>query len=638
MSSKFNRRIMYFILILIGSMSQFSLAADKGWGKVSPEEWQMGAPPDFPEANAIVLHDICSLTVRNTGIEIVRWERMKLLSKAGADEIGDVGFPYDEDDKIKDLKAQTITPDGKTIKLTSRDYFTKTIGGVKYRTFAFPGLDSGSIVEFSYRNLNARFTHLDPWYFQTETYTLKSSFSLVVGRGFTYSVSWINVPAARQTAKTDHIGNSDEPYNTYTWTLENLLPITHEPFMRAKYDYQSAMYCQLVSYTEMGRTQNFSRNWQELGKDFHDYIDDFARGGDLDELAAKLTAGISDPAEKAKAIHEYVAREIRTKYNTGQFFVNDDLSALRKAGTGTGEEKNILLTELLNEAGIKSWPVLIGTRGYRKFNPEVCQLNQFNYLISFVQFDSSIVYLDASNKYCPYGMLPSNCLVEAGFLIDGKNSQLVKVLWTDPRTYRLDVTHMQLDSVGSVTCSTLSSLSGYFAPEYSASAEEKATNDFVKEYFLDKLGAPYTLDTADVILDSAGKCLVKAHYTLPDYARLLDSILTVRPVSFRFRTTPFTKQRRSIPVDFNYPFTYHNIVTIASDRPINSAVLPPDTTFQIDGATYRRVSQFSDGQVTIDSRLIVSTPTFSPLVYPGVKRLFEFVAQVQNEGAALVRQ
>lgn len=628
---------MSIVTIFIAISPLLIQAGDTGWGKVSPAERNMGALADFPEANAIVLHDICTLTVRFSGIEITRWERMKLLSKAGADEIGDVGFLCNDDDKIKDLKAQTITPDGKIIKLTSKDFFTKTVGGKRYRTFAFPGLDSGCIVEFKYRNLNARFWDLDPWYFQSDIYTLKSSFTLVIGPGFTYGSSWSNLPLAKRESRDGQMPNMEDPrfpYKTFTWDMENLEPVTEEPYMSARTDYLKAVYLQLVSY----RTTNFIRNWQDLGKEFQDYIDGYARGGGLDEIAAQVTQEVTDPMGRAKALYDHVAREIQTKSGTGQWFVNDDLSALRKTGTGTGEEKNVLLTELLKKAGLKAWPVLISTRGYRKFNPEIYQLHQFNYLISFVQFDSSVMYLDASNKYCPFGMLPPNCLVEAGFLIDGKNSQLVKILRTEPRTYRLDLTNMHVDSTGTVTCSTLSSLSGYFAPEYGASAEEKAGNDFVKEYFLDRLGVPFTLDTVEVTLDSAGKCLVMAKYSLPDYTCLLDSVLTIKPVSFRYRTTPFPKERRSIPVDFNYPFTYHNVVTITSDRPISSAVLPPDTTFQIDGATYRRASQFTDGQVMIDSRLVVTTPTFSPLVYPGVRRLFEFIAQAQNEGAALVRQ
>ncbi len=631
---------MFTIFILFGFLWQTSSAASKGWGKVSPEEWQMGAPESYPEANAIVLHDVCSLTVRTSGIEVTRWQRMKLLNKAGADEVGDARFRYYESDKIKDLEAHTITPEGKVFKLGSKDYFTKTIGGIKYRTFAFPNLDSGCIVEFQYRKLRQSWS-IEPWYFQSAIYTVKSSFTLIAGPGFTYSSSWTNVPPSARTAKPGEMPNMDDPrlpYKTYTWELNNLMPVTDEPYMAARNDYLSAIYCQLMSFKDQYNSMTFVSSWQDLGKDFQESIDKYARGGGVAELSEQLTKGITDPVERARALYTYVGREIKEEAGYGYYFKNEDLAGLRKTGIGTGEEKNILFVELLRKAGIKAWPVLIGTRDFRKFNPEIYQTSQFNNMITFVQFDSSALYLDASNKYCPFGMLPPNCLVEAGFLIDGKNSQLVRILRTDPRTYRLDLTHMHVDSNGTVSCSTLSSLSGYFAPEYGASAEEKAQNDFVKEYFLDRLDAPYTLDTAAVTLDSAGKCLIMTKYTLPDYTRLLDSVLTIKPVSFRYRTTPFKKQRRTIPVDFNYPFTYHNIVTITSDRTVNSAILPPDTTFQIDGATYRRASQFTDGQVTIDSRLVVTTPTYSPLLYPGVRRLFEFIAQSQNEGAALVRE
>ena len=640
MASLFNHRLITITAIIIVLTFQVGAAGDSGWGKVSPAEWSLSAPADYSEANAVIMHDICSLTVRTSGIEVSRWQRMKLLNKAGAEEVGDAGFRYYEVDKIKDLEAHTITPDGKVYKLGSKDFFTKTIGGVKYRTFAFPNLDSGCVVEFKYRKLRPTLS-IEPWYFQSGLYTLKSSFTLVVGPGFIYSSSWTNVPPSARNARPGEISNIDNPrfpFKTFTWEMSNLAPVTDEPYMAARSDYTSAIYCQLVSYQDQYQKINFVRSWQDLGTEFQETVNKYANGGSVGDLAKQLTSGITDPVEQARAIYEHVVHEYKEEGDYGYYFKNDDLAGLCKTGIGTGEEKNILLVELLRKAGIQAWPVLIGTRDFRKFNPEIFQMSQFNNLITFVQFDSSSMYLDASNKYCQFGMLRPNCLVDAGFLIDGKNSQLVKVLRNDPRTYRLDLTRMNIDSSGSVSCSTLSSLSGYFVPEYGAGAEASAVNDFVKAQYLDRLGVPFTLDTSEVTLDDAGKCVVMVKYSLPDYTRLLDSVLTVRPVSFRYRTTPFTKQRRTVPVDFNYSFTYHNIVTITSDRPISSAVLPPDTTFQIDGATYRRASLFADGQVTIDSRLVVTTPTYSPLVYPGVRRLFEFVAQSQNEGAALVRE
>lgn len=634
-------RLTVVFLWIVLAWATASVAGGTGWGKVSPEEWSIGAPTDYPEANAIVIHDVCSLIVRNSGIEITRWKRMKLLTKAGADEIGDVGFPYYEDDKVRDLKAQTITPDGKAIKLTSKDYFTKTIGGTKLRTFAFPGLDSGCIVEFQYRNLNTRFRHLDPWFFQSEVYTLKSQFTLIVGPGFTYSASWSNVPMSSRTAKTGHMPNADDPpqpFKTYTWELSNLTPVTEEPYMAAKWDYYSAMYYQLVSYKDMYNTINFVRNWKDLGKEFQEYIDEYARGSNIEKRAGELTTGMSDLHQKAQALYDYVANEIQYKDEAGTYFSNENLGQLLKTGIGTGEEKNILLAELMKKVGIQAWPVLISTRQYRKFNPEIYQMRQFNYLILLMQIDSTYTYLDAASKFCPFGMLPPKCLVEAGFLIDGDNSEIVKVLGTEQRTYRLDVTAMHIDSTGSVRCSTVSSLSGYFAPDYGAEAEASGLTDFVKDYYLDRLGVPCTLDTALIEKESTGKCLVSFTYSLPEYTRQLDSMLAVKPVNFRFRTTPFTKPRRTIPVDFNYPFTYHNIVTVTSDLPLSSAVLPPDTVFQIDGASYRRATQFGDGELKFDSRLAISTPVFSPIMYPGIRRLFEFTAQAQSEEAMVVRK
>ncbi|MEP0828868.1 MAG: DUF3857 domain-containing protein, partial [bacterium] len=166
----------------------------QNWGKVTPEEWSLTPPPDYPEANAVIVFDKGTMKVTNEVIKLSRHVRMKVFNKAGADEIGSIDIPFSDDDRLSDLDAQTITPDGKKHQVNKKDIHTKTYGTSKARTFSFPVLDSGCVVEYRYTISNQTYYRLDPWYFQSDLFTLRSEFVLILGPGFTYSSATMNMP------------------------------------------------------------------------------------------------------------------------------------------------------------------------------------------------------------------------------------------------------------------------------------------------------------------------------------------------------------------------------------------------------------------------------------------------------------
>ncbi len=626
----------FLTAFLVVSLSSSTLAeSGPKFGKITDAEWQLSFPADYPEANAVVIFDRCSLMVSPDLIEIERHVRMKILRSAGATEIGDVNVYYQDGDRIKDLKAQTINPNGTVTKVAGKDIFDKVVGDWKAKTFSFPVTDSGCIVEYFYRNLNERFEYLEPWYFQSEIYTCNSRYALTLYPGFTYSSSHSNVPVAERDPIVTEIlqaGGYFTKLKTFAWERHNLLPVVDEPFMGVKFDYFSSMQYQLVSFSEPGTSMvhYFIKDWKNMGVEYGKGLDDYALGAKLKPILEQLHLETLTPLEKTKAIYEYV---------TANYAVKDDgmyayakLSEVIKEAAGTSTEKNVLLVELLKAAGVKSWPVLISTRDQRRFNPEVCHLQQFNRIICYTQIDdSSGIYMDATTKYCPFGMLPPNCLVEGGFLIDGEQSLLVRILTNEQRTYRLDVTHMFIDSLGAARCSSLCSFTGYAASNYGRWSEQQTLEDFVDDYFLDKVSENTSVVSQSFTVDSTGRFAVSFVYTVPDYARALDNNLVVTPVSYRFRESPFEREKRFYPIDFDFPQTYHNMVVIHSDKPISSATLPQAVTSSAPGLSYKRSAQFADGTVMLDAKLTITKALIEPELYPQVKKLFEDVAHASHD-------
>jgi len=617
------------------------------FGKISPEEWQIVAPADYPEADAVVIFSIGHLEIKSQNLLLYCHYRIKVLTEAGIEKVANQSFSWHKDyDNVKRFSAQTITPDGKKQEVGKDAIFTKTAGDYLEKTFTFPGVRPGCILEYSYMVISgtASFWYLSPWYFQTNIYTLQSSYSVSVPTGYVYNVLYQNVPPMfrepQVEERLDMDGNLSlrETIKTFTWEQRDLYPITDEPYMSSKYDYRSSLRFQIVSYDYRGFKWDYWEGWDKkaeyLEKDFGEYQN---AKGDIRKLAEQITSGLTTPREKSRAIYDLLVSEYRTTDDYKSYYLGHDrMSELLETKSGTGEEKNLLLVQMHQDANIPAWPVMISTRDHAKLDPDYPDLRQFNYVIAFVQFDDDYEFLDCSSRLTPYGLLPPNCLVNGGLLLDGKESQLVKVRSKTVYSGRSDQTTMSIGADGLVTCSTLCSFRGYYASNYGKRYEEATPEDFVKDNFLSNLNTEYQLGQYECRLDSADSFVMTVDYTAPDLANRLDNNLVIRPVGYAFRNNPFESKKRFFPVDFNYPFTYKNVVNIRVTDSVREYLLPVDTVITIPGASFTRACRRAGSAATVTTTLIIEKPEFLPAAYPQLRNFFDQVARASEDDVTAV--
>jgi hypothetical protein len=639
-----HRFIIFLTLLFVSIFLALSSFAQE-WGKVTDEEKKIGAPEDCPEANAIILFDIGETRITPQEIEFSRHVRIKVLNKAGITEIGDIEIPYWEGDKISRFKAQTITPDGKKHEVNKKDIYDKISGDYYAKSFAFPAIEEFSILEYSYTNRNKRFSRLDPWYFQDEYYTLNSEFCLILDWGFTYSMATINVPAKNQTASEKFLVNITDPAGSKrkasTWKMTNLPPIKNEPFMCHRMGYLAGLYFQLVSYKALKEFEvyEFAKDWPTLGERFQKSIDLYVdNNGRVKKLTDSLTGGLSSKSEMAKAIYYFVLKEIATKRTEkNQYFDNEKLSDMLISKTGTEDEKNILLCQMYKALGMTSYPVLIGTRNRNVFIPQLFQLHQFNHIITVVEIDSVRYFLDSENRYCSFGILPPLSRAAGGLLIDGKNSNTIRIKPNDTESSRIEKSIIHISGDTLATCSTSVKFTGYYAIDYGKDFDRTEPETFAKNYFLDKLGVEYDLDTFTFRSPNPELFLADITFSPKNYFKILDNSISLTAVNYSFRDNPFANNRRFFPVDFLYPFVYQSTTEIASTDSIVSFTLPEPLSFQIGGASFTRDCTFDGDRYIINNRLTVDKAIFSPNVYTQLRDFFIKMAAASQDPIVLTR-
>ena len=198
----------YFLLGLLTFWQNKPVLGQK-WGKVAKEILLMKSIPEDSEADAVVLFDIGKMRItQNFELKFKRHQRIKILTERGK-RYADISIDYWHEDKIKGLKAHTILPNGKKVKLDKKQIFEESEEFWKRKVFAMPGVEVGSVIEYQYEKVSEYLTFLDPWYFQHEEYTKLSEMTVLLPPEFSYQIFFINTRGKNPEPQKDRLVDPD---------------------------------------------------------------------------------------------------------------------------------------------------------------------------------------------------------------------------------------------------------------------------------------------------------------------------------------------------------------------------------------------------------------------------------------------
>ncbi len=147
-------------------------------------------------------------------------------------------------------------------------------------------------------------------------------------------------------------------------------------------------------------------SWEAVGDWYRDLQSDRVKpDAAITARVAQLTAGKTTDADKAQAIYEYVATEIRyigVAFGIGRYQPHTAAEVFANQ-YGDCKDKHTLLAAMLTSIGLHPEAVLIGA-GVR-FNPAVPSPAAFNHLITQVSLDGKPVWLDTTAEVAPWGTL-----------------------------------------------------------------------------------------------------------------------------------------------------------------------------------------------------------------------------------------
>ena len=382
-----------FVIFIFPALAQNSKFQ---FGKVEKDELSRTSSTIDKNAEAEVLFEYndvhLSLFNGRLEINIKAHTRIKIYNERGLDE-ANIKIPYisrNASEGIFKLEGQTysLDPDGNIniSKLDKKSIYNKKIDNrTSNQIFTFPEVKAGSIIEYSY-TMKRVLLYLGDWSFQRNIPVRYSNVTIEYPSEFSFS------HIARTTLPIDIDQHQNSYSVTKSFTMQNVPALKDEPYISCDDDYLQQVQFHLSGYYSPTLTLNLTRTWPSIMKDLMDDEDfgqqlkkNIQKTADLDEKLKSL----SSVTAKMTTIHNYV-RNTMAWDESYSIWAMDGVKHAWAEKKGNSGEINLILVNLLKDAGLKAYPLLVSTRKHGKVNPLYPDLDQFNTVMALVMVDSCL--------------------------------------------------------------------------------------------------------------------------------------------------------------------------------------------------------------------------------------------------------
>jgi len=526
------------------------------YGLLTKEEINLKECAFDKEADAVVLiHEAISNYDDQHRLVTYHHVKLKIFTNKGFPSAS-VVLPFyrqNEFETIDQVEGMTLNPSEnlqvEKSKLERKSIFTQKenerIGKV---VFTFPAIQAGSIINYKYRSTMKHYGGLEDWNFQERLPVLQSKYKLFIlpNVEFAYRVN--------KSPELPIVVKKVASEGSVNFEMQNIPGLGNEPYMDSRNDYLQKVTFQLSGFA-MG-TQNskkYMTSWDEAirellnTKEFGSQLGKNIPG--TEEFLNKVRA-IASPEEKMKSVFNYVRSGMNWNGLYSKYSVDGVKDAWQKK-TGNSADINLILTNLLKDAGIEAYPMLVSERFHGKVNISYPFLDQFNSVFVCANINNRKYYLDATDKTIPAHLTPVDILNTTAFVVNRKAGGLVNIT-NDTAKYKESVLlELKLADNGLLNGEVTVSSSDY-ARILKLEEYKTDRNIFLNKYFKFDGGviSPEDLQLSNIGNDSL---------PLKQHAKFSTTLNTTEDFSFLplnlftgFEVNPFLSEHRFSNINFGY--------------------------------------------------------------------------------------
>ena len=645
------RKYYLSLLLLLASTTIFAQKELPAYGKIDKADLLLKECEFDKDAEAYTLLNsgdvYYNIVAENFNIVTNRRTRIKILKEKGLDRANVKLHFYSKSnyEEIRNISGVTYNIDNAgnivTTKLEKSSVYIKKLNNkVSEVSFTMPDVKVGSVIEFKYTDTKKSIRDLDDWYFQDDIPTRISSYRIRIPSVFRFAMQVLTYQPIEQK---DEVINDNLYYKASsistrseekTYVLKNVPALRDEPFMGAEKDYLQRIVSQLNSIVyASGEVDEVQSTWPKLTQDL---LEDEDFGLQLKKNLPHTKSlddslkNVQDDYHRMILIHDYVRKNMNWN-GRESIYSSDGIKSAWDKKSGSNAELNFILIDLLRDAGIKAYPLLVSTKDNGTVNTIYPFLEQFNNTMTCVFIGDKRYILNAADKYNPAYLIPYDVLDNDAFVVDKDHGGWIKLsnnndTWRNVVTLFAQITPDALME-GNATV---------YSYGYSRNPREKKwieDKSNFKDYFTKGFTA---MKVENIQVENQDKD------TLPLQQKLDFSLPVNSSGEYKYFTlnlfqglekNPFIADKRQTDIEFNYPQSYTLVgkVTLPDgyefdDLPKSIKMIMPDSSI-----TLQRLIQPGNGSIDFRISLDFFQSYYSANAYPLLQEFYKKLFTTLNE-------
>ncbi|MGN6543008.1 MAG: DUF3857 domain-containing protein [Ginsengibacter sp.] len=645
------RKYYLSLLLVLTSTTIFAQKELPAYGKIDKADLLLKECEFDKDAEAYTLLNYgdvyYNIVAENFNIVTNRRTRIKILKEKGLDRANIKLHFYSKSnyEEIRNISGVTYNIDNAgnvvTTKLEKSSVYIKKLNNkVSEVSFTMPDVKVGSVIEFKYTDTKKSIRDLDDWYFQDDIPTRISSYRIRIPSVFRFATQ---VLTYQPIEKKDEIINDNLYYKgssistrseEKTYVLKNVPALRDEPFMGAEKDYLQRIVSQLNSIVYAnGEVEEVQSTWPKLTEDLladEDFGLQLKKNLPHTKSLDDSLKNVQDDYHRMILIHDYVRRNMNWN-GRESIYSSDGIKSAWDKKSGSNAELNFILIDLLRDAGIKAYPILVSTKDNGTVNTIYPFLEQFNNTMTCVFIGDKRYILNAADKYNPAYLIPYDVLDNDAFVVDKDHGGWIKLsnnndTWRNVVTLFAQITPDALME-GNATV---------YSYGYSRNPREKKwieDKSNFKDYFTKGFTA---MKVENIQVENQDKD------TLPLQQKLDFSLPVNSSGEYKYFTlnlfqglekNPFIADERQTDIEFNYPQSYTLVgkVTLPDgyefdDLPKSVKMIMPDSSI-----TLQRLIQPGNGSIDFRISLDFFQSYYSANAYPLLQEFYKKLFTTLNE-------
>jgi cellulose synthase operon protein C len=573
----------------------------------------------YPNAGAFILLDEANLDINNSDnfaySTLERHRIVKILNRRGH-KYANVTIPYSSTTDISDVNARTITPEGDIISLKLENIYEVTLypsfvfySDIKAKKFTIPGVEDGCIVEYKWKKTVPNFTYWDRWSFQNDDPTLISRYKVLAPSEWELKSKPNEIDIE---VKTENLPAGFK--QTYLWEAKNIEAFEYEPMMPP-----ISRSIKSVLFSPIGM-----ETWQKLENWYVNLLGERHRStSKIKEFTDNLVQDCTTPLQKLERIFKFARDNIRyvsISIGIGGYQPHFAEEVLHNR-YGDCKDKATLLSAMAQSQDIDVELVLISTAQNGLVDTTITSHVQFNHVISKATISDSIIWMDATEVFCPFGQLPwydSDRLVVVvnpnKDPIWFKTPEMNRQKNTSEKKWLLEINKSKIES-GSFRA-IFSGASAMQMRKYFQNMNQKQINTRLSKDILVRFPNA-RIDS--ILIDNIGKVDSSFSYSIKFNTNLKEE-KTLHSFSYSiFNRFPlgitFTKTSRNFPIVFHFPYIENESIVFLFNRKAIIKQIPKTKTVSNDYFVYKSYVEKSANKVHFKRSFQLKTKSVQPNEY-----------------------